>query len=40
MNKKLKKVWKCTQCGTRYKSLNTKIEKPKECKDCKGKNFE
>lgn len=40
MNKKLKNIWKCIQCGARYKGLhNLKIPKPKECEYCKGKDF-
>lgn len=37
---KLKKIWKCTKCDTRYKMLGgNKMESPKKCDICGAKYF-
>lgn len=37
---KVKNTWKCEKCNTRYKGLNSlKIQKPKICTECNGKEF-
>jgi len=35
-----KHIWKCKKCGARVKALGGVMSKPKECPNCKSKEFD